>query len=222
MDRQLILDRIRQALSTPTSQHVKHVRDDVASIDLKRALPAGGDSLDERIKLFAGWCEKLRTTLIVVENDSQIPAALREIVTNKKVAAQRAGIVETSLRGLGVEPLWIDGSHTVAGLEACDVGITDCVALIAQTGSIVVSSAHTAGRAISVLPPHHVVLARVDQLLPDTVDAYAKVAEIRKQTPASMISFITGPSRTGDIERILVLGAHGPERLTVILSRSQN
>jgi L-lactate dehydrogenase complex protein LldG len=67
-----------------------------------------------------------------------------------------------------------------------------------------------------VLPPHHVVLARRDQLIADLPAAFALITQRYAPNFPSMISFITGPSRTGDIERILVLGAHGPKKLTVI------
>jgi L-lactate dehydrogenase complex protein LldG len=101
-------------------------------------------------------------------------------------------------------------------LETCDAGVTECDALVAQTGSALVTSRSAGGRALSVLPPHHVVLARREQLVGDLTDALALVN--RKYAPnfPSMISLITGPSRTGDIERILVLGAHGPKKLTVL------
>ncbi|HEY9508466.1 MAG TPA: LUD domain-containing protein, partial [Verrucomicrobiae bacterium] len=71
------------------------------------------------------------------------------------------------------------------------------------------------GRALSVLPPHHVVLARRDQLLRDLPSAFQFLKQKYRDNYPSMISFITGPSRTGDIERILVLGAHGPKKLTI-------
>ncbi len=81
---------------------------------------------------------------------------------------------------------------------------------------MLVTSQSAGGRALSVLPPHHVVLARREQLVPDLTAAFALLKA--KYAPAypSLISFITGPSRTGDIERILVLGAHGPKKLTVL------
>ena len=67
-----------------------------------------------------------------------------------------------------------------------------------------------------MLPPHHVVLAQRDQLVPDLPAAVDLVKKKYADNYPSMISFITGPSRTGDIERILVLGAHGPKKLTVL------
>ena len=100
-------------------------------------------------------------------------------------------------------------------LENCDAGITECDGLIAQTGSVLVTAHSAGGRALSVLPPHHVVLARREQLLPDLPEAFALLKRKYAANYPSFISFITGPSRTGDIERILVLGAHGPKKLTI-------
>ena len=72
------------------------------------------------------------------------------------------------------------------------------------------------GRALSVLPPHHVVVARREQLLRDLPEAFSLLKDRYAPNYPSFISFITGPSRTGDIERILVLGAHGPKKLTIL------
>jgi L-lactate dehydrogenase complex protein LldG len=68
-----------------------------------------------------------------------------------------------------------------------------------------------------VLPPHHVVIARRGQLRPDLTAGFSLLRQKYAPDYPSFISFITGPSRTGDIERILVLGAHGPKRLTILL-----
>ncbi len=100
-------------------------------------------------------------------------------------------------------------------MEQCDAGISECDALVAQTGSVVVTSRSSGGRALSVLPPHHVVLARREQLVSGLPEAFALLKSKYGSNYPSMISFITGPSRTGDIERILVLGAHGPKKLTI-------
>ena len=96
-------------------------------------------------------------------------------------------------------------------------GITACDALIAQTGSILLTARSAGGRALSVLPPHHVVIATADQLLPDLPAAFELLYVKYGDNYPSFATFITGPSRTGDIERILVLGAHGPRDLTILL-----
>ena len=102
-------------------------------------------------------------------------------------------------------------------LETADAGLTECESLVAQTGSVCVTSLSSGGRALSVLPPHHLVIARRGQLLADLAAAYEDLAIKYASGYPSFISLISGPSRTGDIERILVLGAHGPKKLTVLL-----
>jgi L-lactate dehydrogenase complex protein LldG len=81
---------------------------------------------------------------------------------------------------------------------------------------VLVTSRSAGGRALSVLPPHHVVLAQREQFVPDLPAAFDLLKKKYADNYPSMISFITGPSRTGDIERILVLGAHGPKKLTIL------
>ena len=67
------------------------------------------------------------------------------------------------------------------------------------------------------MPPHHLVLARRGQMVSDLSAALAYVNKKFSGGFPGFLSFITGPSRTGDIERILVLGAHGPKKLSILL-----
>lgn len=97
------------------------------------------------------------------------------------------------------------------------VGITTCEALVARTGSVVVSSRQAGGRRLTVFPEVHLVVAFTSQIhwhLSDALSALRK--QYGMQLP-SMLSFITGPSRTADIEKTLVMGAHGPMSLYVFL-----
>jgi L-lactate dehydrogenase complex protein LldG len=89
--------------------------------------------------------------------------------------------------------------------------------LVKKLGAILVSSASSVGRALSILPHVHVVVADADQVVPDLGSALALTKARHDDQMPSMLSFITGPSRTGDIERILVLGAHGPKELYLVL-----
>ena len=118
--------------------------------------------------------------------------------------------------------LLADDRLETAEVERADVGITGCDALIAQTGSILLNARSAGGRALSVLPPHHIVIARESQLLPDLPSAFEFLKETYKDAYPSFITLITGPSRTGDIERILVLGAYGPRILTIFLMQDQD
>ena len=89
--------------------------------------------------------------------------------------------------------------------------------LVKKLGAILVSSASSGGRALSILPHVHVVVADADQVVPDLGSALALTKARHGDQMPSMLSFITGPSRTSDIERILVLGAHGPKELYLVL-----
>lgn len=99
---------------------------------------------------------------------------------------------------------------------AADIGITTCEALVARTGSLIVSSNTTSGRRLSIYPNIHVVVAFTSQLIYDLQTALEQIKLKYKYLP-SMLSVTTGPSRTADIEKTLVLGAHGPKELYVFL-----
>jgi len=98
-------------------------------------------------------------------------------------------------------------------------GITGCEFLVASTGSILVSSASESGRQMNVFPPVHIVLAKISQLVNYPEEAYVAIQEKYGDLLPSVISTITGPSRTADIEKTLVLGAHGPKEFVVFLCK---
>lgn len=195
-------------------------------------LPDGGATPEERVSLLAENLAKLKALfhpVPTIHAAQDLLFALARERDWKRVAWHAAPLVEKLLAGVPCATLRVDDASGVAAdlatdasarkdaLEACDAGITACEALVAQTGSILVSSATCGGRSLSVLPPVHVVIATPDQLVGTLADAFDLVRERHSGGMPSMLSFITGPSRTGDIERILVLGAHGPKELIVIL-----
>jgi L-lactate dehydrogenase complex protein LldG len=97
------------------------------------------------------------------------------------------------------------------------VGITGCEFLIARLGSIMVSSRQLSGRRLNVFPPVHIVIAFTSQLVPDLKQAFQQMKARYGDALPSMITVITGPSRTADIEKTLVMGAHGPRDLYLFL-----
>jgi len=107
--------------------------------------------------------------------------------------------------------------QTDKDFEQAEVGITLCEALVARNGSIILSNAGMAGRRLSIYPPVHVVLAYSSQLVLDLKDGFKLIKEKYGNQIPSMITTVTGPSRTADIEKTLVLGAHGPKELFVFL-----
>jgi L-lactate dehydrogenase complex protein LldG len=102
-------------------------------------------------------------------------------------------------------------------LERSEVGLTTCEALIARTGSVLLSSQQGSGRSLSIFPPVHIVLAHTNQLFYDLDDALKMLPTWYGNKMPSMLTIASGPSRTADIEKTLVQGAHGPKELYVFL-----
>jgi L-lactate dehydrogenase complex protein LldG len=103
-------------------------------------------------------------------------------------------------------------------LHDLKVGITSCEFLISRLGSIMISSRQESGRRLNVYPEIHIVIAYTSQLVPDLKEALAGIRERYPSKIPSLVSVITGPSRTADIEKTLVMGAHGPKELYLFLT----
>jgi L-lactate dehydrogenase complex protein LldG len=225
--RDTILARIREALRTPAARHDAPAPPTPArgetttppARDFTDLLPRVGPRFEDWAAAFAAASKELRTEFVLCETEAQVRAELlrlRDAAGWQRLAAHRGRWVAPLAGALDRPVLWTDDGYDKSALEVCDAGLTECDVLVAQTGTVVVTSASAGGRALTVLPPHHVVLARREQLVPDLPSAFGRLEAQYGVSYPSMISLITGPSRTGDIERILVLGAHGPKRLTVL------
>ena len=102
-------------------------------------------------------------------------------------------------------------------LASADAAITTCEALVARTGSIIMSSAQKSGRTTSVYAEIHICIAFTDQLVYDVKDGLLLIKERYAGRMPSLVTFATGPSRTADIEKTLVVGVHGPKEVYVFL-----
>jgi L-lactate dehydrogenase complex protein LldG len=105
-------------------------------------------------------------------------------------------------------------------LAHCDVAITGCEYLVARTGSVVMTASQPSGRNTSVYSPVHICIAFTHQLVYDVKDALQGIKEKYGNNIPSLITFATGPSRTADIEKTLVVGVHGPKEVYVFLVES--
>jgi L-lactate dehydrogenase complex protein LldG len=217
-----ILARIREALKVKApAPHFKAEKPHGHPAQVgKPWLPDGGETTDASLAILSEQLAKLKAVLVRVADENAAAQAVADLARNKswkRVAYHGDPLVRRIIPALPCESWEADASFEKQKLEGCDAGITSCESLVAQLGSILVSSASSGGRALSILPHVHVVVARTDQVVPDLATALEQVRARHGDRMPSMLSFITGPSRTGDIERILVLGAHGPKELHVIL-----
>ncbi|MDB4491610.1 LUD domain-containing protein [bacterium] len=200
-DRNVVLARIREALGKRRAP----IASPLSPEQLGALLPKVVDSLTT----FGKWLEDLGGEFVCCQ-ESELEAVVTRLAGEH--GWQRPAIHDFELiRGAIGSGQWSrdalewEQSVSAEALERCDVGITGCLALIAQTGSVLLNTSTAGGRTLSILPPHQLVIARRAQLMEDLPSAMRAALD----SGSSMISLHTGPSRTGDIERVLVLGAHG-------------
>jgi L-lactate dehydrogenase complex protein LldG len=227
-EKENILARIREALREtaplPGHSHTHGVPPLGGSVSGLKGpqqwLPSVGPTFQDQLSLFQKNALELKADFHLLNSTEDLSihlARLRDTEDWKKIGTHKGDLTAIACRAIDLPVCQTDQPYDARDLESCDAGITECDALIAQTGSVLVTSRSAGGRALSVLPPHHIVLARREQLIPDLPSAFALIKQKYQTNYPSFISLITGPSRTGDIERILVLGAHGPKKLTLFL-----
>ena len=201
--RERILARIGKALQKKTSLPTATVTPLFAPVanPLQRFVDECRANITETIvtRNAAETCARLRTVL------SEIPAG--------QLFAEDTAEIRKLLQGFDGELRW---SSEGPPAESSRATISRCHALVALTGSIVTSSL-CGGRGASVVAPVHVVIARESQIVTDLESALKLVADESLPESASFVGLITGCSRTGDIEKQLVIGAHGPQRVVAII-----
>ena len=162
---------------------------------------------------FAEQFSKLQGRFVYCINQQELAFQLNSLV--KKMDWQKVYCLEDDLAKMAGSQL--SDRIIKTGLADCDVSVTGCECLVARTGTIVMTSAQESGRSTSVYAPVHICIAYSDQLVYDIKDALQLVKDKYNNAIPSLITFATGPSRTADIEKTLVLGAHGPKELFVFL-----
>ena len=162
---------------------------------------------------FAEQFTKLQGKFIYCINQQELAFQLGSLV--KKQDWQKVFCVEDKLIAYAAST--ISERIVKTDLANCDVSITGCEYLVARTGSIVMSSAQISGRTTSVYAPVHICIAFTSQLVYDVKDALQAAKNKYGDAIPSLITFATGPSRTADIEKTLVVGVHGPKEVYLFL-----
>ena len=203
--REKVLKKVRNALMSKSENPFP-------SLDLESSVYQPlEDSLDIT---FAQEFSKVSGKFIYCENEADLKANLISLTAEnswRNIFCTDPGI-KSVLDAAGIPY----HSEETNFLEM-DAGVTYCEYLIARLGSIMVSSKQTSGRRLNVFPESHLVIAYSSQIVPDIKDALKKMQEKYHNNLPSLISVITGPSRTADIEKTLVMGAHGPKQLYLFL-----
>jgi L-lactate dehydrogenase complex protein LldG len=204
--RENVLNKIRIAAKTNKQKF------EIDEPDFKS--PVFNKSDESLPEMFAKEFNKNYGKFIYCRNDKDFIQQYNQLVEANKWESIFS--TEESLFGI------LDATNTkynkkLQNLSTAEVGITTCEAIIARTGSIIVSSGNHNTRSLSVFPPIHIVVAHFDHLFFDLDNAFKFLREKYVNRFPSMISIISGPSRTADIEKTLVLGAHGPKSIYCFL-----
>lgn len=172
--------------------------------------PAAADELEV---VFAEQFNLLGGRFIFCVNRQELAFQFNSLV--KKSDWQKVYCLENKIRELVGSSL--EERFTDQDLANCDVSVTGCECLVARTGSIVMSAGQASGRTTSVYAPIHVCIAFASQLVYEVKDALTLVKDKYNGKLPSLITFATGPSRTADIEKTLVVGVHGPKEVYCFL-----
>ena len=125
---------------------------------------------------------------------------------------QEAADITEVLRSLGVA-VYTEPADIAAHAETADIGISGVEFGVAETGSVFQDGGAIATRLVTILPPLHVVFLPSANIVPGITEAFDIISQ---SFDRGYIGFITGPSRTADIERVLTIGVHGPSRFAII------
>lgn len=203
--REKILKKIRNALINKTD---------------KPAIPVDYESniyltTDESLDLvFAKEFTNIVGKFVYCQNENEFIAILKSLISEKKW--ENIFCIDEVLKSF-LNRGGISFTCDEADFKNMEVGITRCEYLIARLGSVMVSSKQASGRRLNIFPESHIVLAYSSQLVPDIKHALKNIRKKYEDDFPSLVSIISGPSRTADIEKTLVMGAHGPKNLYVFL-----
>ncbi len=199
-----ILKNIRKALTQPVSQPFPHL--DKSEFSFEK--PS-----DDLAILFAEKFTSLLGKFSFCENEEDLVNQIRTLAIDRNW--NEVYCIDENIKQ-AFSSFGFDG-FSQKDLAASDVSITRCELLVARTGSMVLSSTISSGRTTSVYAPVHICIAKASQLVYDVKDALEFMQSKYGEQLPSQISFATGPSRTADIEKTLVVGVHGPKEVYCFL-----
>lgn len=153
---------------------------------------------------------------------TDVTDALNQIITDlkaRRIAISDDANVERWLRHTDLEIEELGIAPNAQDIFSFDLGISTAQAAIAETGTLVLESAAERHRLVSLVPPVHIAIVDASRIVETLGDALALLRLDKEISPA--VTFITGPSRTADIELTLAIGVHGPQELYVIINAQE-
>ncbi len=215
--RQEILSSIRTHLAASAPFDAREHRE--SAVTLSHQPP-----VSDPVALFKQNLEAVDGHCTIAHGETDIADALTQIISalqKTKLRAQRIAISDAPelerlmhMTDLEIEELGI--APNASDIFGFDVGITSAQAAIAETGTLVLDSARERHRLVSLVPPVHIAIVNASTICATLSETLSMLRSGGELSPA--VTFITGPSRTADIELTLTIGVHGPQELYVIIN----
>jgi L-lactate dehydrogenase complex protein LldG len=224
--REAIIAAVRRSLNRGplTAEREAELRAMVAA-HRRNLVPARATSLDHlaQVELFISMAEAAQATVARVPALADVPETVTRYLASENLHAELVIAPDSSLDDIpwATRPLLRIRRGRAKAADA--VSLTPCFAAIAETGTLMLVSGAQTPTTLNFLPDTHIVLVHADQVVATYEDGWDRLREAIhwNATGASKlprtINFITGPSRTGDIEQRIILGAHGPRRLHILV-----
>jgi L-lactate dehydrogenase complex protein LldG len=222
--REQILGGIRKALKRgPLDAAATAALDAKLAAPQRNLIPARATSLDHagQVDLFVAMAEEVQTTVARVAGLADVPQAVAAYLASENLPADLVASPDPALDAIpwAERPLLRLRRGKAEGSDK--VSVTPAFAAVAETGTLMLVSGPQNPTTLNFLPDNHIVVLRADQVVASYEDGWDRLRQ--RQAAAGdpalprTVNFITGPSRTGDIEQRMQLGAHGPRRLHIVL-----
>lgn len=219
--RERILAAVRNSLGRGRLDHTREaeLRARLAAHH-RNLVPARATAIDERgrVELFVAMAEEVQATVTRVSSPAAVPEAVARYLAAQNLPAELVMAPDPSLDDIPWNT-WPLLQIRRGRAEAEDrVSVTPCHAAIAETGTLMLISGARTPTTLNFLPEIHIVVVRRDQVVATYEDGWDRLrAAATAEALPRVVNFITGPSRTADIEQHIELGAHGPRRLHIVL-----
>ena len=221
MNRATILDGIRRSLHrgelSPAQRQAVQAR--LAQPPRGPAVARANLPQDSRVELFCQWAELNNATVARV-GAADVPAEVTAYLARNNLPAEAAMAPSPALDAFDWAGQKMLSLRRGRGEGSDHVSITGAFAGIAETGTLVMASGPDHPVTLNLLPDTHIVVLREDDIVGGYEEVWARLrARYGKDRLPRTVNTITGPSRTGDIEQTIELGAHGPRRMHIVVVR---
>lgn len=185
----------------------------------RNPVPARAAALDHpaQVDLFVTMAEEVQATVARVDSLAAVPEAVARFLSAENLAAELVMASDPRLDAIPWEDRPLLRIRRGRAAAEDKVSLTTCQAAVAETGSLMLISGPQTPTTLNFLPDTHIVLVHAGEVVATYEDAWDRLRGNRSETLPRTVNFITGPSRTADIEQHIELGAHGPRRLHIVL-----